>query len=43
MLLGSEKLGIEESQLEVNNGIISDKRDKNKSVSYAELTKGKKD
>ncbi|MFZ0283418.1 MAG: molybdopterin cofactor-binding domain-containing protein [Bacteroidales bacterium] len=42
MLLGSEKLGIEEAQMEVNNGIISDKLDKNKSVSYAELTKGRK-
>ena len=42
MLLATEKLGVEESRLEVSNGIVYDKLDKNKSVSYAELTKGKK-
>ena len=40
--LGSEKLGIPVSQLEVRNGIISAKSDKNKKISYAQLTKGKK-
>ncbi|MCX6237138.1 MAG: molybdopterin-dependent oxidoreductase [Bacteroidia bacterium] len=40
--LGAERLGVPQSQLEVKNGIITDKmNDKNK-VSYAELTKGKK-
>ena len=40
--LGSEHLGIPVSQLEVQNSIISDKSDKTKKVSYAQLTKGKK-
>ncbi len=40
--MGSEQLGIPVSQLEVKNGIISDKLNKKKKVRYAELTKGKK-
>ncbi len=40
--LGSEKLGVPAENLEVNNGIISDKTDSKKIVSYAELTRGKK-
>lgn len=40
--MGSEKLGVPVSMLEVKEGIISDKTDKKKKISYAELTKGKK-
>jgi nicotinate dehydrogenase subunit B len=40
--MGSEQLAVPVSQLEVKNGIIRDKTDKNKKVSYAQLTKGKK-
>ncbi len=40
--LGSEQLGVPVSQLEVKNGIINDKTDIKKKVSYAQLTKGKK-
>ena len=42
MQLGSEKLGVQVSQLEAGSGMITDKLDKSKSVSYAELTKGRK-
>jgi len=40
--LASEKLGIPVSQLEVKDGQVFDTRDPKKSVSYAELAKGKK-
>jgi isoquinoline 1-oxidoreductase len=40
--LASAKLGIQVSQLEVRDGIISDVKNPKNSVSYAELTKGKK-
>ncbi len=40
--LGAQHLGVPQSQLEVKNGIITDKTNTRKSVSYAELTKGKK-
>jgi isoquinoline 1-oxidoreductase len=39
---GAEHLGVPVERLEVNNGMISDKSDKTKKVSYADLTKGKK-
>jgi isoquinoline 1-oxidoreductase len=40
--MGSEQLGVPISQLEVNGGIITDKLNDKKRVSYAQLTKGKK-
>lgn len=40
--LGAEKLGVPVSQLEVTDGVISDKMEKKKKVTYAALTKGKK-
>lgn len=40
--LGAEHLGVPQSQLEVRNGIITDKINSRNKVSYAELTKGKK-
>ena len=40
--LGSEQLRVPVSQLEVSEGIIMDKQDKNKKVSYAQLTRGKR-
>ena len=40
--LGAEHLGVPVDNLEIKNGIISDKANSNKKVSYAELTKGKK-
>ena len=40
--LASEKLKVPVSQLTVNDGVISDTSDPSKSVTYAELTKGKK-
>jgi nicotinate dehydrogenase subunit B len=40
--LGSERLGVPVSQLEIIDSIISDKTNKKKKVTYAELTKGKK-
>lgn len=40
--LGAEHLKVPVTQLEVKNGVISDKNDSKKKVSYAELTKGKK-
>jgi nicotinate dehydrogenase subunit B len=42
LMLGSEKLGVPVSQLEVKEGIIMDTLDRNKQVSYATLAKGKK-
>ena len=42
MQLASEQLKIPVSELEAANGLISAKQDKNKKVSYAQLTKGKK-
>ena len=40
--LGAEHLKVPVLQLEVKNGIISDKTDSRKKVSYAQLVKGKK-
>ena len=40
--LASEKLGVPVAQLEAENGIISSVKDKKKSVTYAQLTKGKR-
>lgn len=40
--LASEKLGIPVTQLEAQEGIITDMKNSSNSVSYAELTKGKK-
>ncbi len=40
--LASEKLGIPVKRLVVNNGIVYDKKSKKRSISYAELAKGKK-
>lgn len=40
--LGAEHLSVPAERLDVNNGVISDKNDKAKKVTYAELTKGKK-
>ena len=40
--LASAQLGVPVSQLEVKDGIISDTKNANNSVSYAQLTKGKK-
>jgi len=39
--LGSEKLGVPVSRLEVKDGVIMDKNDNGKSVTYADLAKGK--
>ncbi len=35
--LASEKLGVPKTQLEAENGVIKDKKDPNKSVTYAQL------
>ncbi|MCK7529786.1 MAG: hypothetical protein MZV63_01370 [Marinilabiliales bacterium] len=40
--MASEKLGVPVAQLEVKDGIVADTGDPSKSVSYAELAKGKK-
>ena len=40
--LASEKLGVPVNQLKVENGIIFGESDRNKNVTYAELTKGQK-
>jgi nicotinate dehydrogenase subunit B len=40
--MASVQLGVPASQLEVRNGIITDTKDPKKTVSYAQLTKGKK-
>jgi isoquinoline 1-oxidoreductase len=40
--LASEHLKVPVTQLEINNGVISDKSDKSKTVTYAQLAKGKK-
>jgi len=40
--LASEKLGVPAAQLEARNGIITDTKNANNSVSYAQLTKGKR-
>jgi isoquinoline 1-oxidoreductase len=40
--LASEKLGVPVSQLEVKDGIIKDAKNPGSSVTYAQLTKGKK-
>jgi isoquinoline 1-oxidoreductase len=40
--LGAERLNLAVDRLEIRNGIVYDKADNNKKVSYAELTKGKK-
>ena len=40
--LGSAQLGVPVSQLEVKNGVISDTKDAKKTVSYAQLAKGKR-
>jgi nicotinate dehydrogenase subunit B len=42
LTLGSEKLGVPVTQLEVTDGLITDTLDRKKQVSYAELAKGKK-
>ncbi len=40
--LAAEKLGVKKDELSIENGKIFLKQDKNKSVTYAELTKGQK-
>lgn len=40
--LASAKLGVPVSQLEVKDGIITDSKDNTKTVSYSQLTKGKR-
>ncbi|MGD9329046.1 MAG: molybdopterin-dependent oxidoreductase [Cyclobacteriaceae bacterium] len=40
--MASEKLNVEIERLIVKNGIVSDKQNSNKQVTYAELTKGSK-
>jgi nicotinate dehydrogenase subunit B len=40
--LASEQLHVPVGQLEVRQGIITDKQDKSKTISYAQLTRGKK-
>ena len=40
--MGSERLGIPVSQLQVNDGVITDKQDPKKQVTYGQLAKGKK-
>ncbi len=40
--LGAERLDLPVERLEIRNGIIYDKTNSNKKVSYAELTRGKK-
>jgi nicotinate dehydrogenase subunit B len=40
--LGSARLGVPASQLEVKDGIISDTKDPKKSISYAQLAQGKR-
>jgi isoquinoline 1-oxidoreductase len=40
--LGSAQLGLPVSQLEVRDGVITDTKDPKKTVSYAQLTKGKR-
>jgi nicotinate dehydrogenase subunit B len=40
--MAAEKLGVPASQLEVKDGVILDTADPGKTVTYAELTKGKK-
>jgi nicotinate dehydrogenase subunit B len=42
LTLGSEKLGVPVTQLEVSDGLITDTLDRKKQVSYAELARGKK-
>jgi len=42
VLMASEKLGLSASRLEVEEGVIRDTRDPSKSITYAELAKGKK-
>jgi nicotinate dehydrogenase subunit B len=42
MELGSEQLGVPASQLEVKNGIITDTKNTGKTISYAQLAKGKR-
>jgi isoquinoline 1-oxidoreductase len=39
--MAGKELSVVPAELEVQNGIISSKKDKSKSISYAELTKGK--
>lgn len=40
--LASEQLKVPVTQLEINNGVINDKSDKSRTVTYAQLAKGKK-
>jgi nicotinate dehydrogenase subunit B len=40
--LASAQLGVPVSQLEVNDGIVTDTKDSKKTVSYAQLTKGRR-
>jgi len=40
--LAAEQLGVRKSSLTVNNGVVSDKTDASKTITYAQLTKGKK-
>ena len=42
MELGSAQLGVPVSQLEVRDGVVSDTKDSKKTVSYAQLAKGKR-
>jgi nicotinate dehydrogenase subunit B len=42
LLLGSEKLGVPVSQLEIKEGIITDTENRSRQISYAQLARGKK-
>ncbi len=41
LMLAEKELSVDSADLEIINGIISSKKDKSKSISYADLTKGK--
>ena len=42
LALGSTQLGVPVAQLEVKDGVVTDTKDSNKTVSYAQLAKGKR-
>ena len=42
LMLGSEKLNVPVAQLEVTEGVITDKNNRNNQVTYGQLAKGKK-
>lgn len=40
--MAAEKMGVERERLSVSGGVVFDKRNKNKKISYADLARGKK-